>query len=279
MPRFPTNAACSAALLCAALSTTAEAREPAIPIPVQYQCLAAAYPTYIKGIHPDPAHSRLVVDLESGATLLWDDGRKKTPDQRLDDPDLEDLFATPYPAFAPTFAPGPDEDPGRARPRAFFEGLYGKTERETSAALESVPWFKGRNLQFNKRHGAAAALRRVAVELTKLPEPLHKYFETTSGTYNRREIAGTNRPSAHSWGIAIDLNTDFSDYWRWNAKPGGGLPWKNRIPVEIVRVFERGGFIWGGRWQHYDTMHFEYRPELLDPRCAPHGAERKEASR
>mgnify|MGYP002637708491 CR=1 FL=1 len=27
------------------------------------------------------------------------------------------------------------------------------------------------------------------------------------------------------------------------------------------------GFIWGGRWFHYDTMHFEYRPELLHPVC------------
>jgi len=30
-----------------------------------------------------------------------------------------------------------------------------------------------------------------------------------------------------------------------------------------VAVFERHGFIWGGKWFHYDTMHFEYRPELL----------------
>ncbi|MDP3291618.1 MAG: M15 family metallopeptidase, partial [Sulfuricurvum sp.] len=27
------------------------------------------------------------------------------------------------------------------------------------------------------------------------------------------------------------------------------------------------GFIWGGRWYHYDTMHFEYRPELLASSC------------
>jgi hypothetical protein len=33
--------------------------------------------------------------------------------------------------------------------------------------------------------------------------------------------------------------------------------------MAIVRVFERHGFIWGGRWRHYDTMHFEYRPELI----------------
>ena len=33
----------------------------------------------------------------------------------------------------------------------------------------------------------------------------------------------------------------------------------------IVEIFERHGFIWGGKWYHYDTMHFEYRPELLPP--------------
>jgi hypothetical protein len=37
------------------------------------------------------------------------------------------------------------------------------------------------------------------------------------------------------------------------------------MPREIVDAFERHGFIWGGRWYHYDTMHFEYRPELLAP--------------
>jgi hypothetical protein len=26
---------------------------------------------------------------------------------------------------------------------------------------------------------------------------------------------------------------------------------------------ERRSFVWGGRWYHYDTMHFEYRPELV----------------
>jgi hypothetical protein len=44
--------------------------------------------------------------------------------------------------------------------------------------------------------------------------------------------------------------------------------WKNRIPVEIVRLGERHGFIWGGYWLHYDTMDFEYRPELLAERQA-----------
>ena len=37
----------------------------------------------------------------------------------------------------------------------------------------------------------------------------------------------------------------------------------NRIPKEIIRIFEKHGFISGARWYHYDTMHFEFRPDLI----------------
>jgi hypothetical protein len=68
----------------------------------------------------------------------------------------------------------------------------------------------------------------------------------------------------HAYGAAIDLNLAVSDYWMWRTGA-----WRNRMPREIVDIFERHGFIWGGRWYHYDTMHFEYRPELLPPPTAP----------
>ena len=68
----------------------------------------------------------------------------------------------------------------------------------------------------------------------------------------------------HAYAAAIDLNVAISDYWLWQAKGGTGpLLYRNRMPPEIVDIFERHGFIWGGKWYHYDTMHFEYRPELL----------------
>lgn len=60
----------------------------------------------------------------------------------------------------------------------------------------------------------------------------------------------------------IDLNKEYSNYWLWDKK-GKNIEYKNKIPLEIVKIFEKHGFIWGGRWYHYDTMHFEYRPELL----------------
>ena len=46
-------------------------------------------------------------------------------------------------------------------------------------------------------------------------------------------------------------------------RPFSAPVWRNRVPAAIVEIFERHGFIWGGKWYHYDTMHFEYRPELI----------------
>ena len=36
----------------------------------------------------------------------------------------------------------------------------------------------------------------------------------------------------------------------------------NRFEDDI-RAFEAHGFVWGGKWLFFDTIHFEYRPELL----------------
>ena len=92
------------------------------------------------------------------------------------------------------------------------------------------------------------------------------------GTYNWRVIANTNRLSPHSFGMTIDINVEQSHYWQWDLKAKGksiaeeALPtYRNNIPWEIVLIFEKYGFIWGGKWYHYDTMHFEYCPELLAP--------------
>jgi hypothetical protein len=31
----------------------------------------------------------------------------------------------------------------------------------------------------------------------------------------------------------------------------------------VILAFESVGFIWGGKWPYYDTMHFEYHPEVF----------------
>jgi len=106
----------------------------------------------------------------------------------------------------------------------------------------------------------------VSDELDKLPQRFLAYLRPTQGTYNCRAIAGTNRYSAHRFGIAIDIAGAHSHYWAWSKPEANGrFPYKNEIPREIVHIFEKHGFIWGGKWYHYDTMHFEYRPELIVP--------------
>ena len=97
---------------------------------------------------------------------------------------------------------------------------------------------------------------------------LAPFLRKLGGGFAERNIAGTDRPSAHAFGIAVDIDVGRADYWRWR-KPGTAAGWRNRVPQAIVDAFEAENFIWGGRWYHYDTMHFEYRPELFDPGCYP----------
>jgi len=101
--------------------------------------------------------------------------------------------------------------------------------------------------------------REIAALLAARPE-LKKYLFPAS-TLAWRAIAGERRLSMHALGIAIDLNPKLGPYWGW-AAPGAPSPAKS-YPLEIVEIFERHGFIWGGKWREFDLMHFEYRPELL----------------
>ena len=113
-------------------------------------------------------------------------------------------------------------------------------------------------------NGVADALRKVSARSTSC-RALHEIPAPSAGTYHCRTIAGTERFSVHAFGAAVDINAKYGDYWRWSgAEPGEPLNHRNRIPWEIVEIFEQHGFIWGGKWYHYDTLHFEYRPELAE---------------
>lgn len=168
------------------------------------------------------------------------------------------------------------QDPGRIRNDEFFKNLYGSSLSEINQNIVSVYWKPSNSyVRFNRLHGAAENLERVGNEIAKYPH-LVKYVNKTLGTLNFRKIAGTNRLSAHSFGIAIDfqLPKHLHKYWRWdNCKTEDQIcPYPNALMNdntlrEIVKIFEAHGFIWGGKWASYDSVHFEYRPELLINAC------------
>ena len=218
------------------------------------QKLFKAYPDFLEKSENNKIYWK------DGTVMNYDDGREKTHDEKLDDADLEDMMSQAYIKGAGWAEPPAENyEPGRIRYEPFFEKMYGSTQAEVTKNLTTINWF-GTSVQVSTINNVDKKLKAVMEDLEKLPEKYHKYFKKTAGTFNYRKIAGTDRYSVHSYGVAIDINTEYSDYWQWDKS----MKYRNRIPVEVAEVFEKHGFIWGAKWYHYDTMHFEYRPELIE---------------
>jgi peptidoglycan L-alanyl-D-glutamate endopeptidase CwlK len=232
-------------------------------IPVGLQRLLTAYPDHLVNAGE---HNRLI--WKDGTRMTFDDGiTPKDFETLLNEPDLEDMLHMEYP-------PGKnvvfqkDFDPGRIRVETFFKKMYGSNPREVEKKLVPVRWLPktvNKILLVTSVNGVDKKLQEISAQLEKKPH-LHKYIDSPAGTYKWRKISGTERLSPHCFGIAIDINAKpYADYWQWNhtGEKNKNLEYQNRVPWEIVEIFEKHGFIWGGKWYHYDTMHFEYRPELL----------------
>jgi hypothetical protein len=198
--------------------------------------------------------------LKSGKSFIYDDGIEKSFFELLNSPDIEDMFKFKYPKKWLNSPPPKNYDPGRIRFEPLFKEIYGASRAEVKRNLVAIRWIDGRVILVNRKNGASRALMMVVRDLKRLPNRYKKYLTPIGGTFYWRKIAGTDRLSFHSFGTAIDINVKYSNYWRWSK---GRYRYQNKIPKEIVEIFERHGFIWGGKWYHYDTMHFEYRPELL----------------
>ena len=224
-------------------------------IPLGAKSLMAAYPDFVI----DYKEGHLL--LSDSSKIRYDDGRVKSFEEKMDNADPEDMFSFKYDINAKK----PDylQDAGRSRCERLFKYMYGSNEAEVRKNLVKIDWF-GENVIFTKINGAADSLKAVAKEIKTYPE-LKPYLKS-SGTFYWRKVRGANRQSAHSYGIAFDIGVSYSDYWLWKnkgKKETDTLQYANKMPKELVQIFEKHGFIWGGRWYHYDTMHFEYRPEIL----------------
>jgi peptidoglycan LD-endopeptidase CwlK len=193
--------------------------------------------------------------------------RAKNFDDLLNSASLTDQLSQEYVKGDVKTKPDVNQDPGRIRCYDFFDAMYGATEPEVRKNLTTVHWVDGTKLLITTKNNISKHLQSVADELKQLPSNFRKYLNRPGGTFNYRTIAQTNRKSAHSYGIAIDINVQHSHYWLNSPQKYGRIVYQNSIPIEIVKVFEKHGFIWGGKWYHYDTMHFEYRPELCKPEC------------
>jgi hypothetical protein len=204
--------------------------------------------------------------------LIWRDGTRmplsdgqpsKSFEEMLRHGSILDQMRLAYRAGVSAAALVPQGDPGRIRNRAFFDKMYGDCwKAEVTSRLVPVVWLPrswGHTVRVTAVNGVAGRLAEISSELDALPAPVKRYVYPPAGTYNCRTVADTGEPSMHSWGAAIDINAAHAEYWLWPRAASA-----NALPPEIIDIFERHGFIWGGKWSHYDTMHFEYRPELVN---------------
>lgn len=211
-------------------------------------CLRLSYPQ-IHAIKTDNS-GKTYIGLRNGQTVPYISG----VNQGLN-VDLKKSMALPYPLepVRPALAPG--QSPGRFRPYAFLNALYGDNQSKVQSNLRSVSF---QNAVLRLSPGAAQAFERARNELSRVNE---KKYLKPDGAFYWRKISGESVQSAHSFGIAIDLGSKYAPYWRWNKTMPH--PLQKTYPPKIVEAMEKHGFIWGGKWHEYDLMHFEYRPELL----------------
>ncbi|MBR0648261.1 M15 family metallopeptidase [Roseomonas terrae] len=222
--------------------------------------LVSSYPDHLVRVESD--------------SLVWADGTRMPTGEGQAARPFEVMLrdATIADQLRQTYEPGPvwrqppprDHSPGRLRHTPFFLKMYGEC-REGPSRRRQVQWMprtRPQMLPVTTVNDVAGRLDRVIDRLEDLPDRLKAWLVPSAGTSNCRVVADTGLPSMHAFGAAIDIAVQHSDYWAW-ARSRGEPVYRNRIPPEIVEIFEAERFIWGGKWYHYDTMHFEYRPELF----------------
>lgn len=225
-------------------------------------CLMMAYPENVKDVVMDQNKNVYIV-MKSGKKILYDDKVKKNSEQKFQNTDLQDVMEEIYPLETTKKLMNTEQNPGRCRSYSLLNEVYGCNRTLIERNLKNTNLIY-KKLQFNVQNKASDSLHEVFKEITAIKDKKNVYSSVfpLNGTYNYRLISGTNKLSPHAYGIAIDLNRDKRDYWKWASREEG----QKRLdgyPADVVSVFQNHNFIWGGKWGHFDTLHFEYRPEII----------------
>lgn len=225
--------------------------------------LMLAYPEYVDNVTKDSS-GRVYLVMKSGKKILYDDKKEKSFEEKLNNPDLQDMLEQIYPLGSVTKLMDKNFDPGRFRVYKLTGEIYGSSRQQIEKNLSMVHTAYG-SFQFNNNNKAAEALKNSFKELAERSKQNRKipaFLAPCRGTYNYRIIAGTGRLSPHAFGTAIDLASDKRDYWKWATREQGEARLLS-YSKEVVEVFEKNNFVWGGKWGHFDILHFEYRPEII----------------
>jgi len=156
----------------------------------------------------------------------------------------------------------------------FLDALLGATEREIREASRWVRFLGHRVFIHEICIEPLKRIDRQIKEHASVSKEVRDFISDTVVMYSmkRRLVSGTNNMSYHSYGLAIDIIPRSYKgkhvYWKWSSvwdEDWGYISSSDRWqpPQTVIDAFEAHGFIWGGKWHHFDNVHFEYRPEII----------------
>lgn len=249
------------------------------------QALKKAYPDRIKEIALKQGDWVLRVD---DTWFYWAGGRLLTEEQRTkaDTYDPQSFYSYPENMRDPaSYTPEQkkaiiaqvdviDKNPSK-RSGAFFDAIW--RARDKAEAWDRVKDINFLHYKISLHWELLedlSAVEETIYDLAKKDPDVEKFINEIEdmAAWNWRVIAGTESRSFHSYGAAIDIITKSSktqaSYWRWTKDLDTEwftTPFNKRFtpPASVIKAFEERGFIWGGSWFFFDSIHFEYRPELL----------------
>lgn len=156
----------------------------------------------------------------------------------------------------------------------FLDHLFGTTELKLREQCDWVP-FLSHKAYMNRF--CEESLRKVEAEILNVAErdtEVQDFIENLQIIYSfqQKKVNGSDNASYHSYGLALDLvpvsydrkhanwkwSTAFTDEWHLIPLDRRWSP-----PQKVIDAFERNGFVWGGKWSHFDAIHFEYAPEII----------------
>ncbi len=178
-------------------------------------------------------------------------------------------------SLEPLTEPPPFPDENQTYCTDVLESLWGRTDPEIRGHGGPTTFLDHKMFVNDLLIDALAAVEEDVLETATDNSSVATWIDELDITYSfiDREIAGSPTRSHHAWGMAIDLVPNSyggrAAYWQW-SRVYDSEGW-HRIPLErrwsppqtVIEIFESHGFIWGGKWAHFDNIHFEYRPEIL----------------
>ena len=210
--------------------------------------------------------------LVKGSPIFFVEGRMLSEEHRSDhdryDPMLYS-YALGEMRTLPETVPHPAN-----RSTDLLEALLGYTEGDIVLSCSWMDFLDHRVFMHELCRDALSRVERRIYEASLESAEVRDYIASIRIMFSldRRKVTGSDALSYHAFGLALDIVPKSyggrQTYWRWTSVWKAG--W-DRIPLEqrwnppqaVINAFEAEGFVWGGKWYHFDTIHFEYRPEII----------------